>query len=187
MIEKEQKIKKPKKIDSKIKWIIEVFAITFLSSILFSFISTNGVSKLDIIPAIIILAIVIFTGIFFDIIGVSVTVASEEEFHAKATKKAPGAKMSLKLIRNSVKVANVCADVIGDICGVLSGAISAMISIKLTERLGITGNLEFVISATVAALTVGGKAIGKEIAARNSTAIVYGLGKVVSHIKNENK
>lgn len=34
----------------------------------------------------------------------------------KQQKKQSGAKTSLKLIRNSVRVANVCADVIGDIC-----------------------------------------------------------------------
>ena len=59
-------------------------------------------------------------GIFFDIIGVAVTVANEHEFHAKATKKVKGSKDSIKLIRNAPKVANICADVIGDICGVLS-------------------------------------------------------------------
>ena len=53
-----------------------------------------------------------------------------------------------------------------------------MISVKLTESLGVTDNLQFIISAVVAALTVGGKAIGKEIAARNSTKIVYTLRKV---------
>lgn len=116
MVEGEQKTKKEKKENSHIKWIIEVFVITFISSICFSYISTNGVSKLSILPAIIILFAVIFAGILFDIIGVAVTVANEEEFHAKATKKAFGAKMSLKLIKNSVRVANVCADVIGDIC-----------------------------------------------------------------------
>ena len=41
---------------------------------------------------------------------------NEEDFHAKATKKADGAKTSLNLIKNATKVANVCADVIGDIC-----------------------------------------------------------------------
>lgn len=116
MKENEQKSKKDKKSDSHLKWIIEVFIITFISSICFSYISTNGVSKLSIFPALIILFLVIFAGIFFDIVGVAVTVANEEEFHAKATKKAVGAKMSLKLIKNSVRVANVCADVIGDIC-----------------------------------------------------------------------
>lgn len=77
-----------KKSNSHIKWIVEVFIITFISSICFSYISTYGVSKLSIIPAIFILVLVIFLGIFFDIIGVAVTVANEEEFHAKATKKA---------------------------------------------------------------------------------------------------
>ena len=37
-------------------------------------------------------------GIIFDIIGVAVTVADENEFHAKATKKVEGAKTSIKLI-----------------------------------------------------------------------------------------
>lgn len=62
-----------------------------------------------------------------------------------------------------------------------------MISAKLAEKFGITNNLQFIISAMVASLTVGGKAIGKEIAAKNSTAIVYGFGKIINHIKNENR
>ena len=53
-----------------------------------------------------------------------------------------------------------------------------MISAKLASKFGMTDNLQFIISAIVAALTVGGKAIGKEIAARNSTKIVYTLRKV---------
>ena len=105
---------------------------------------------------------------------VAVTVANEEEFHAKATKKVKGAKTSIKLIKNSARVANICADVIGDICGVLSGAISAMIASKITEKFGV--NLQFVISAIVASLTVGGKALGKEVANNNSTPIVHFVG-----------
>ncbi len=134
MITKEHEEKKEKKSKGNFKWIIQIFIITFVLSISFSFISTNGVSKLSIIPAVIILFAVIMVGILFDIIGVAVTVANEEEFHAKATKKAQGAKMALRLIKNAAKVANVCADVIGDICGVLSGAISTMISLKLTRK-----------------------------------------------------
>ncbi len=183
----EVKTKKEKTDKGHWKWIIEVFIMTFALSICFSFISTNGVSKLDIIPATLILFIVIFIGILFDIIGVAVTVANEEEFHAKATKKAVGAKTALVLIKNSAKVANVCADVIGDICGVLSGAISAMISLKLTNELGMPSSIQFAISAVVAALTVGGKAIGKEIANKESTQIVYIVGKIISNFKNENK
>ena len=52
-----------------------------------------------------------------------------------------------------------------------------MISLKISERFGIANNLQFIISAVVAALTVGGKAIGKNIAVRNSTEIIYGIRK----------
>ncbi len=165
---------------SKIKWFIEVFIITFVLSICFSYISTYGVSNLNLVSSIIILIAVIAVGIIFDIVGVAVTVAKEHEFHAKATKKVDGAKASIKLIKNSTKVANICADVIGDVCGVLSGAISAMISAKITEKTG--ANLQFIISAIVASLTVGGKALGKELANKESTQIVHFVGIVLNKV-----
>ncbi len=108
--------KSKKEEHSTTKWFIQVFAMTFILSIIFSYISTNGVSNLSIIPACLILILVITVGIIFDIIGVAVTVANEKEFHAKATKKVKGSKDSIKLIKNAPKVANICADVIGDIC-----------------------------------------------------------------------
>ena len=179
--------KKEKKTENHLKWIIQVFLFTFVLSICFSYVSTYGVSNLEIFPAIIILIAIIFIGILFDIIGVAITVANEEEFHAKATKKAMGAKTSLKLIKHAPKVANICADVIGDIAGVLSGAISTMISIRLTQKFGMPESVQFIISAMVAALTVGGKAIGKEIANSKSTKIVEVCGKIISNFKSENK
>ena len=169
-----------KKENSEIKWFIQVFIMTFTLSMLFSYISANGVSNLSLIPAILILILVIAVGIIFDIIGVAVTVANEHEFHAKATKKVKGSKDTIKLIRNAPKVANICADVIGDICGVLSGAISALISMKITEQFGMSFNIQFILSAIVAALTVGGKAIGKGIANNNSTKIVHTVGIVLN-------
>lgn len=164
----------------QIKWFIQVFFMTFILSMLFSYISANGVSNLSLIPAILILILVIGIGIFFDIIGVAVTVANEHEFHAKASKKIEGSKASIKLIRNAPKVANICADVIGDICGVLSGAISALIAMKITEQFGLSFNIQFILSATVAALTVGGKALGKGVANNNSTKIVHAVGIVLN-------
>ncbi len=127
-----------KKEQSKSRWVIQSFCLTFVLSLIMSYITTNGISNLSIIPATLILIVVIFIGIITDIIGVAVTVADEAEFHAKASKKIKGSKTSIKLIRNASIVANICADVIGDVCGVLSGAISAMITAKLTRRLGVT-------------------------------------------------
>ena len=172
--------KDKEKEHSKIKWFIQIFITTFILSMAFSYISNNGVTHLNIFSSVIILILVIAIGILFDIVGVAVTVAKEHEFHAKATKKVTGAKTSIKLIKNAAKVANICADVIGDICGVLSGAISALIAAKISEKTGV--NLQFVISASVAAITVGGKAIGKEIANKNSTQIVHYVGIVLNKI-----
>lgn len=178
----EKNTKETKKENAELKWFVQVFIMTFILSMFFSYISANGVSNLSLLPAIIILILVIALGIFFDIIGVAVTVADEHEFHAKATKKIKGSKDSIKLIRNAPKVANICADVIGDICGVLSGAISALISMKITEQFGLTFNIQFILSALVAALTVGGKALGKGIANKKSTQIVHAVGIVMNKL-----
>ena len=171
---------KNSKEHSNMKWFIQVFTMTFVLSIIFSYISTNGVSNLGLIPAILILLLVIFVGIFFDIVGVAATVANEEEFHAKATKKIKGSKDSIKLIKNAPKVANICADVIGDICGVLSGAVSALIAVKITNEFGMNFSLQFLLSSLVSALTVGGKALGKEVANKNSTKIVHAVGIILN-------
>ena len=159
--------------------------MTFILSITFSYISSTAIKDLSLIPAVFILVFVIFIGIITDIVGVAVQVANEEEFHAKATKKAKGAKTSLKLIHHAPRVANFCSDVIGDICGVLSGAISAMIAAKITEKLSLGFDAQFLISALVASLTVGGKAIGKNIAKENSTPIIYFTGKLVNIFHRE--
>lgn len=169
------------KKESNIKWVIESFIITFILSGTVSFISNKGINNLNIVLAVLILVLVILIGIIFDIIGVAVTVADENHFHAKATKKAKGAKASLNLIKNSSKVANICADVIGDICGVLSGAISTMIALKIAETYGISTNIQFAISALVASFTVSGKAFGKGIANKYSTSIVHFIGKIMKN------
>jgi len=164
----------------KYSWAVQALFITFALSLLFSFISTNAINNLSLIPAIIILLVVILLGVITDIIGVAVTVGSEEDFHAKASKKIEGAKSSIKLIRNSAKVANICCDVIGDICGVLSGAISAMLSVKIANILEMNINTNFLISAVVAAVTVGLKAAGKVIGQEHSTEIVHIVGKMLN-------
>lgn len=170
-----------------LKWIFTVLILTFVMSIFFSYISTTSIEKLNIIPAIFLLLFVILVGIFFDIIGVAVTIAKENNFHAKAAKKITGAKSAIKLIRSSAKVSNFCADVIGDIAGVISGALSAIISLKLTSTFGFSDNLQFIISAFVASLTVSGKAFGKVIARKYSYEIVDILSKLFNIFSKKSK
>ena len=180
---KQKRYRKEKIEDSTLKWFISIFILTFVLSLFFSYVSAESIKSLPIIPAILILLLVILIGVIFDIIGVAVTVAKEDEFHAKASKKVKGSKIAIKLIRNAHKVSNFCADVIGDIAGVLSGAISALIAIKITEMYGLSFNLQFFISALVASLTVGGKAIGKVIARNKTTKIIAMVSKLLYFLK----
>jgi len=180
---KKKRIKKEKVEESTLKWFISIFVLTFVLSLFFSYVSAESIKGLPLIPAVLILILVISIGVVFDIIGVAVTVAKEDGFHAKASKKLKGSKTAIKLIRNAHKVSNFCADVIGDIAGVLSGAISALIALKITEVYGLSFNMQFLISALVASITVGGKAMGKIIARNNTTKIIAVVSKVLHFFK----
>lgn len=171
---------KKTKTEKKNNWLYIVLVMTFVLSILFSFISNEAITNLDIVPSLIILVVVVFVGIMFDLIGIAVTVGNEEDFHAQASKKIKGSKTAIKLIRNSAKVSNFCADVIGDICGVLSGGIGAVIALKLINEYGLGTNVQVIIAALISSITVGGKAITKEIAKKKSTKIIGGICKIIS-------
>ena len=51
---------------------------------------------------------------------------------------------------------------------------------KITQQFSINFPIQFILSATVAALTVGGKAIGKNIANNKSTEIVHTVGIILN-------
>lgn len=161
-----------KEKDSSSKWVVTVSLLSFSLSIIFSFIATTTVKSLPIPIAIFILLFVIALGILFDMISMAVTTAEEKNFHAKASRKLDGAKTSIKLIRNSHKVSSVCADVIGDVCGILSGGIGTIVSMKITSYYNLSFDMQVIISAIVAALTIGGKARFKLTAQKYSTQIV---------------
>lgn len=140
----------------------------------------------NVIVAIILLFIIIFLGIFFDIIGTAATAAEMPPFNARAAKKVFGAKQAVKLTGNADKVANFCNDVIGDIAGTLSGAIGAGIVLTLVGEFDF---LDFVLSGAVmtsmiAALTVGGKAIGKSIALNYANSIIFRVAMIMAWLEN---
>lgn len=121
--------------NSAINWVITAFVLTFVLSLVFSFISNVAINGLDIIPAIIVLILVILIGIIFDLIGVTTTIAKEEEFNSMAAKKIKGSKQAIKLIRNSPKVSNFCADVIGDICRSFKWIFKCFDYIKINRKI----------------------------------------------------
>lgn len=160
-----------------------VVFITFFVALLVSVGSEALVRAVNsVIIALVLLVVIIFLGIFFDIIGTAFTAAVLPPFNARAAKKIFGAKQAVKLIRNADLVANFCNDMIGDISGTLSGAIGAGIVINLANRFEAL-DLVFagaVMTSLVAALTVGGKAVGKNIALNNTTNIIERVARVIA-------
>ena len=131
--------------------------------------------------AFLILLVIIFVGIIFDIIGMAVATADEKPFHSMAARKVPGAQESIGLLRNAERVSSICNDVVGDICGVVSGSASATIAAQILSNFTFTWPqiISLAMSALAAGLTVGGKAIGKSFAVNSCTAIVHTVGRIL--------
>ena len=127
----------------------------------------------------IIIIIVIAIGILFDMIGVAVLTANEANLHAKASKKLKGAKEAVTLLKNSTQVSSICNDVIGDICGIVSGGLATVFTLSLVNKFGLSNTITTIIlTAIVSSLTVGFKAVFKEVGTKNSDNIVFAVGKV---------
>ena len=172
-----------------VRWVITIFLVTILVSGLISFLSDKIMASSGIITAFLILLTIVLIGILFDTIGVAVTSADESPFHSMAARKVPGALESLRLLRRAERVSSICNDVIGDICGVVSGSAAATISVQIINNFSFSwaSVISLVMSAFVAGLTVGGKAISKGFAVNSSTTIVHLVGKTIYmfyHIKD---
>lgn len=169
------------------KWVLQIFMITLFVSGTISFLSEEIMGNSNILVAFLILLIIVIVGIVFDIIGVAVTSADEKPFHSMAARKVPGAHEAIKLLRNAERVSSICNDVIGDICGVVSGSASAMIAAEVLSTMpgfSFPKLITLAMSATVAALTVGGKAVGKTFAINSSTPIIHGVGRIIHIFHN---
>jgi len=114
-------------------------------------------------------------------IGVAITASDEEPLHSMSSKKLKGAKKAVNFKKNAHKVSSFCNDVIGDICGIISGSAGVTIALNIADKLNIsTFWMCLLITAIIASLTIGGKALCKNIAIKNSHKIVYTTAKVLS-------
>ena len=176
-----------------IKFSVTIAVITFVLAAIFSVISSSILSKVAWMIGIIVVLIIVLIGVLFDMVGIASTSANEAPFHAMAAEKVPGAKEAVTIIRNADKFASFCNDVIGDISGIVSGTATTLVVLQVTNLLGESSGstLEIILSvlltSTVAALTVGGKALGKYVAINSSTKIIHFAGRVISVMETKLK
>ncbi|OEF98450.1 hypothetical protein [Desulfuribacillus alkaliarsenatis] len=175
---------------STYKWTIRITFLTFVLAAIFSIISNMFVLQLHWLFGVFVVLIIIFIGVVSDTIGIAATSACEKPFHAMAANKVEGAKVSIRIVRNADQFSNFCNDVIGDIAGIISGAASAAVIIQVLLTMDSSSTMfENVLKVTatsiVAALTVGGKAIGKAIAIKYSQQIISVVGKILNIIEKK--
>ncbi len=165
-------------------WVIKAFLFTFLICLLISGVSNVIANNANIVILFIITIVIILIGIIFDIIGTAVLTANEATFHAKASNKIKGSKESIQLIKNASNIANFCNDIIGDICGIVSGSMGAMIAIYFANKFSINPTITaLIVASVISSIMVGGKAIGKNIAVKQSDKIIFRVGKLLNKTK----
>ena len=170
-----------KERNKTIRWVVTIFLVTIVISSIISLVSEELMSGSGLLACFVILFTIILVGILFDIIGMAVASADEKPFHSMAARKVPGAQQAIRLLRNAERVSSICNDVVGDICGVVSGSASATITtlILMNSQSGWPRGVSLAMSALVAGLTVGGKAIGKTFAMNSATTIVHLVGRMI--------
>ncbi|SEB12957.1 hypothetical protein SAMN05421743_11860 [Thalassobacillus cyri] len=180
-------------LKKSLRFSISIAVITFVLAAIFSVISSSVLSGVIWYIGLVIVFIIVLIGVIFDMLGIAATAASEPPFHAMAAEKVPGARQAIIIVRNADRFASFCNDVIGDISGIVSGTASALVVIQLANAFGhsegstLQITISVILTSLVAALTVGGKAIGKFFAIHSSTKIIYFAARVIAWIENKLK
>ena len=165
----------------KNNWTMIVFILTFILAALFTTLS-NMLGTLNNFILLAVTLFVIIIGIIFDSIGTAVLSCDIKVFHSKASQKIRGSKEAIKLAKNATKVSSICNDIIGDICGIVSGSLLTVLIINVFKNQDLT-IYNIIFTAILSSLTVGGKALGKTYAVKNSNDIIFKVGKTLSHFR----
>lgn len=174
-----KKIEKPKK---NTKWLIQIFFTTLGLSVLFALIAELMLKDASLGLALILVMLLMFGNIFFDVIGMAITVCNIKPLLELQKKQRREALIAIKLVKNADKVSSICSDVVGDICSILCGAGGVTIAIILIECFpGLNSLLiSLLVNAIIASVTIAAKAIGKAYAINNPTKVVMWVAKNLS-------
>lgn len=182
MKKKQKKIKKKNKVNKKtvdVKWVIQVTIMSFIISLIFSGGSGIVLEQVNVYLGGLIVIFFILVGVIFDMIGIAVASGNQKSFHSMAAKRVKSSKTAIKMLKEAEKVSAFCNDVIGDICNIVSGSAGAVIAVAISIKFNLEPVImSLLVTATIAALTIGGKAIGKSYAIDQNKAIIYKVAKI---------
>lgn len=163
-------------------WPTVAFVMAVVISLIFSMLSELALSHASVAIAVVVIVVFIVISVVFDMLGLAVASCNIEDFNAMASRKVKGSKQALSLVKHADRVSSVCNDVIGDVCGILSGAAGAVLLTKIVLTAGSFMEIfvPSLISAIIAGLTIGGKAMFKRLAITHATGITLGFAKFLN-------
>lgn len=180
--------KSSKKEKSNVMWVLQITLLALVISFVFSFGSETILPNVNVLIGIILVILFIGIGILFDMVGVAVTAANEKPFHSMSAQKIRGSRVAIIFKNNANKVSSFCCDVIGDICGIISGSAGVIVASSVATTFSLDAFfITLFVTAVIAALTIGGKAIGKSFAINKSNMILYEFSKIISFVYHPKK
>jgi len=127
---------------------------------------------------------VILIGVLGDMVGTAAMGSQTPPFNAKAASRVFGARQAVKLSQNADKVAVFCSDIVGDVSGTVSGAIGASIVLVITKALAPSPAETLLLGAgmtsLIAAIMIGGKALGKSVALTEANEILFWVARILA-------
>lgn len=181
--------KKRQKKNSSVKWVFAALILTLILSFAFSIASEIVIASAPLWVAYAVITVLVVISVMFDIIGTAAAACDVEPFLAMAAKKLKGAKKAVYLAKHANVVSSISGDIIGDICGIVSGACGAVIVAMqfVSSTSTISMLLSVTFSSVLAAITVTGKAIGKQFALSNANAVILAVARILSIFDKKGK
>lgn len=157
---------------------LQVGLLALVLGTLIVFPAQIGVATLPPYVSALVILLVVLVGVASDIVGVSATRARETPFIARASKRIPGAREGLYLVRHADAVATIMLDLVGDLCGTVSGALAAGIVLEVSRAKAIAFETAVVVGI-VSGLTIGMKALAKSFAVRRAEGVIIAAGRIL--------
>jgi hypothetical protein len=178
--QQENKKVKEKRKKKRNLWPLKAMLLAFVVSFAVNVVSELALDGAALWLAYIITVAIIVFGVFFDTIGTASTACELEPFLSMASRKVKGAKIAVKLCKDSDRVSSICNDIIGDITGIVSGICAA--SIALNQFAGSENRfwLTILVYALVSTLAITLKAFAKRYAVTNSNQIIFATARFLS-------
>lgn len=168
-------------------WPLWAMLISFAISVAVNVGSELVLNGTTVWVAAILVVMILFINVVFDMISMAVTTCDIEPFLAMASRKVRGAKTAVRLAKKADVVSSFSGDIVGDICGVVSGVCSASIAAIVAVLISASSDfwVSVLVTAVISTVTITTKAVFKKVAVDHANGIIFGVAKLLAFFKKD--